>query len=83
MTAFSPGDPSTWPMTLTVHMVQAIYPSRTVGGIRKAVQKRLFVPAPMLGPDGQPRKPYCWRKVDVLRDVEGARGGSRLQMVGR
>lgn len=73
---FTATNSATWPATLTVYMVAAIYPTRTVSGIRKKCQQRTFVPAPMLGPDGKPERPYAWRKVDVLRRVEGARGSS-------
>lgn len=73
-TPFSPCDPSTWPMTLTAEQVAAIY-QRRVGGVERAVSDRTFVPAPFQ------YNPYRWRKVDVLRHVEGARG-SALKRVG-
>lgn len=78
--AFTATDPATWPATLDVYMVAAIYPTRTVSGIRKSVQARTFVPAPIFD-GGKVRRPYCWRKADILRDVEGARG-SHLRRVG-
>lgn len=59
---------------LTIDEVAAIK-RRTVAAIRKQVQRRTFVPAPA------ETRPYRWRKVDVLRYVEGARGAS-LQKVG-
>lgn len=69
MTDFSPCDSSTWGATLTADQVAAIYQCK-VGGLRKRCQERTFVPAPFR------IHPYLWRKVDVLRDVEGARGSS-------
>lgn len=75
MTAnFSPCDPATWPVVLTAEEVAAVY-RREVGGLRKACQAHGFVPAPFQ------THPYRWRKVDVLRHVEGARGSS-LRKVG-
>jgi len=67
--AFDVLDPSTWPLVLTTGQVAAIY-QRSDGGLRKACQKGQFIPAPYK------RRPWLWRKVDVLRDVEGARGMS-------
>lgn len=65
---FNPDDPDTWPITMTPHHIAAIY-QRTVGAVRKACQLQRFIPAPFK------HRPYLWRRVDVLRDVEGARGG--------
>lgn len=70
MTDFDPCTPSTWRMTLTLAQMADIY-QRPVGGIRKACQRRTFVPAPF------EKSPYRWRKVDVLRHLEGARGALR------
>lgn len=64
---FDPGDPSTWAMTLTAEQIALVY-QRKVGGIKKACQQGSFRPAPF------ETHPYRWRKVDVLRHVEGARG---------
>lgn len=75
MSAFNPLDPATWPVNLTAHEVAAIYRRRSVSGLRKACQRNQFVPAPYKV------KPYLWRRVDVIRDVEGARGGSALRRV--
>lgn len=66
MTPFSTLDTATWPITLTAEQVAAIY-QRSVLGLKKACQQRRFVPAPFR------TQPYRWRRVDVLRDVEGAR----------
>lgn len=69
MLPFNPLDSSTWLPTLTVEQVAAIY-QRSVGGIRKACQKHHkhpFHPAPFKV------QPFRWRKVDVLRDLEGGR----------
>jgi hypothetical protein len=54
-------------MTLTAEQVAAIY-QRKVGGVKKLCQQRTFVPAPFQ------KHPYRWRKVEVVRHVEGARG---------
>ncbi len=59
-------DRSTWQDCLTVPQVAAIY-QRSEGGLRKACQLHRFQPAPYKV------RPYRWRKVDVLRDLEGAR----------
>lgn len=64
---FNVADHATWPVVLTPEQVSAIY-TRSVGAIKKACQTHRFLPAPYQ------RHPYRWRKVDVLRDVEGARG---------
>lgn len=67
MTPFNIADSSTWPVVLTADHVAAIY-QRPVLGLKKACQLHRFVPAPFR------TQPYRWRKIDVLRDVEGARG---------
>jgi hypothetical protein len=67
---FHPGDSSTWPAMLTVVHVAAIFGGRSVLGLRKQCQRGTFTPLP-----AQVR-PYLWRKVDVVRHVEGQRGGS-------
>lgn len=66
---FSVCDTSTWPVLLNAAQVAAIY-QRKVGGVVRACQSGTFVPAPM---PGNPRR---WRRADVLRHVEGARGFS-------
>lgn len=66
--AFDPKDVDTWPPTMTAYHVAAIY-QRTPGGVRKAAQHHRFIPAPFKA------RPWRWRKVDVERDVIGARGG--------
>lgn len=70
--AFNRCDPSTWGAVLTIKEIALIY-TRSVPAIRKALQPssgRVFTPRPYQ------RHPYRWRKVDVLRDVEGARVGA-------
>lgn len=62
---FSAADPATWPLTLTVDQIAAIY-QRPVGGIKKACSQHRFHPAPF-------QKPYRWRKADVLRDLQSGR----------
>jgi hypothetical protein len=72
MTTFDPLDSATWAPTLTLQQVALIY-QRTPNAIRHALTpkaKRLFAPAPFQ------KHPMRWRKADVLRDVEGARGMS-------
>jgi hypothetical protein len=69
---FNPCDPSTWPLALTALQVSAIY-QRPVGGVKKCCSRGTFVPAPFL------KQPYRWRKADVLRHVEGARGGTSFR----
>lgn len=51
---------------LTAEQVAAIY-QRPILGLKKACQLKRFIPAP------SKVKPYRWRKVDVVRDVEGTR----------
>lgn len=68
MVDFNPIDSSTWPLMLTDVQIAAIF-QRAVGGIRNACKRGRFVPAPV---DGKPRR---WRRVDVVRFVEGERGG--------
>lgn len=63
---FTPLDAATWPLVLTAEQVAAIY-QRSVLGLKKSCQQQRFIPAPFR------TKPYRWRRVDVLRDVEGAR----------
>jgi hypothetical protein len=62
---FNAADDATWPLVLTPAHIGAIY-GRPVGGIKKACQLGRFIPAPYQ------RKPYRWRKADVLRDVRPA-----------
>lgn len=59
---FNAADVSTWPQTLRVEHMALIY-DRKAGGIQSACAKRSFVPAPVQ------RKPYGWRKVDVMRHL--------------
>jgi hypothetical protein len=74
MSAFDPANVATWPMVLTIQHMTAIY-SRTVIGLRKACQRGTFSPLPYR------TRPYQWRKVDVVRDVEGARQTTGLRRV--
>lgn len=68
--AFTPCDPSTWPMTLNLAQVAAIFQT-TPAGVRKKLLRLRFQPVPFA------KYPMRWRKVDVLRAVDGARGGLR------
>ena len=73
MTAFTPTDTGTWPMTLTLDQVAAIY-QRTPLAVQHALKpssRTVFTPRPFQ------KHPYRWRRVDVLRHVEGARGLQR------
>lgn len=60
-------NPDTWPVVLTADEVAAIY-RRKVLGVKKSCQDRKFKPAPCHV------QPYLWKKVDVLRDLEGKHG---------
>lgn len=64
---FDPKQPETWPLVLNAAQVAAIY-QRRPDGLRKACQLRRFLPAPYRA------KPYLWRRVEVLRDVQGLTG---------
>lgn len=66
---FNVADPATWPMVMTIDHVSEVY-DRTVKAVRESCNTQRFVPAPFLN------RPYRWRKADVLRHVEGARGSS-------
>lgn len=66
---FNTSDRSTWPMVLSIAQVSELY-GRTVRAIRSASDQGRFVPAAFLS------RPYRWRKADVLRHLEGARGTS-------
>lgn len=68
---FNLADVTTWPATLTVEEVAAIY-RRTPAAIRKACSLRRMVPMPYL------THPWRWRKSDVLRHVEGNRTAPSL-----
>lgn len=59
-------DRATWKDVLEPEHIAAIY-GRTVLALKKACQTQKFTPAPYK------TKPYRWRKVDVLRDIEGGR----------
>lgn len=77
MTPFSPADSRTWPAMLSAEQVCAIYGGVfTVSGLKKRCQREAFTPRPARV------RPYLWRKCDVVRDVEGQRGGSPLRRVG-
>jgi hypothetical protein len=78
MSDFNPNDASTWPVVLTLDQVAAIY-QRSREAIRHALKpcsRTRFTPQPFK------RSPARWRRVDVLRDVEGARVTSHLTRVG-
>lgn len=73
---FTATDSATWPALLTIDQIAAIV-QRKIYGLRKSLQQRTFQPAPMKVPGTMKLvRPYRWRKVDVLRHVEGARGSS-------
>lgn len=72
---FNVADPTTWPMVMTIEQVAALY-DRSVKSVRNYSNVGRFVPVPFL------TRPYRWRKADVLRHVEGARGSS-LRAVSR
>lgn len=67
---FSAADDSTWPLVLTIDQIAAIY-QRTVGAIRKALETQRFIPTPF------EKRPYRWRKADVIRHVVGQRAIGR------
>ena len=66
---FNVTDPQTWPMVLSIEHVGAIYGIKptTLRHYLKPKAKTPFSPQPFM------RGPYRWRKVDVLRHIEGAR----------
>lgn len=76
--SFSSCHTATWPVVLTAAQIAAIF-QRAVGGIRKSVQQRTFQPAPILTDAGTVAHPLRWRRCDVLRHVEGARGFGGLR----
>lgn len=61
---FNANESHTWPTLLTLEQVAAIW-QRPVGGIRTSVRRGTFRPMPIEG------KPHRWRRVDVLRVIEG------------
>lgn len=67
---------ASWPMVMSIDHVSALY-GRTVKAIRAHCEQGRFTPAPFLN------RPYRWRKADVLRHVEGARGSTLRQVVSR
>ncbi len=68
---FDAHDPATWPVTLTLQQVAAIY-QRSADSIRHTLTPSSrgvrFSPEPFK------HQPLRWRRVDVERDVCGARG---------
>lgn len=72
---FSAADPATWPLVMTIEQIAELY-DRSVKSVRNYSNVGRFVPAPFIN------RPYRWRKADVLRHVEGARGSS-LRAVSR
>ena len=66
---FNVADPATWPVLLNVKHLAALF-NRTPGGILRACSDHKFCPAPCQ------THPTLWRRVDVLRHIEGARGVS-------
>jgi hypothetical protein len=59
---FSVADRATWPEVLTLSHIAAIY-QRGIGGVRRDLERRTFVPAPFR------KYPYSWRKTDVERHL--------------
>lgn len=59
-----PCDRRTWGELLTADEAAAIL-RRSVGGLKKAAQQRTLVPAAFS------RRPYLWRKADVIRYLDG------------
>jgi hypothetical protein len=72
---FDVNDRATWSMVLSIANVSELY-GRSVKAIRNECGQGRFIPAPFLN------QPMRWRKADVLRHVEGARGSS-LRAVSR
>jgi hypothetical protein len=64
---FDIANPDTWPVILTAQHIADIF-HRPIGGIKTACKRKRFQPEPYQV------KPYAWRKVDVVRFVEGGRG---------
>ena len=68
--SFSPADPTTWPVVMSLEEVAAVY-RRTPEAIRHALKPQRgrvpHVALPFLN------HPMRWRKADVLRHVQGAR----------
>ncbi|HYE87396.1 MAG TPA: hypothetical protein VEA16_13635 [Vicinamibacterales bacterium] len=73
---FNACDPATWPVLLTTEQIAAVM-QLAVPTVRKRAAKGLMVPAPI--PNQTPRR---WRKVDVLRHVDGGARGQSLRRVG-
>lgn len=71
---FNAADASTWPSVMAIDEVAALY-RRSVGAVRQACESSKFQPVPFL------KRPFRWRKVDVLRHLEGARTPAQLQRV--
>lgn len=72
---FSVADPATWGMVLSLQEVAAIY------GLKPETLRHYLKPRARTAFSPQPfkRGPYRWRKVDVLRDVEGNRAVPMLR----
>lgn len=69
---FNPDDSSTWPVTLTVQHIGAIF-HKTPNGVRRSVARGRFPVTPI--PHSHP---LLWRRVDVIRIVEGVRPSLRV-----
>jgi hypothetical protein len=67
--SFNAADRSTWKDLLSLPEVAELV-GRKVGGIRKALEQRTFVPAPVH------RYPYRWAKADVIAYLD-RRAGDR------
>jgi hypothetical protein len=59
---FTPTDPLTWPVLMTVEHICIIY-NRKVGGVKRQCISGTFRPAPFM------RRPYAWRRSDVERHL--------------
>ncbi len=66
---FNTADTDTWPVLLSLEHVAEIW-QRKPRGIAHSCQQGRFIPAPIS------KKPYRWRRVDVLRFLQDGRGSS-------
>jgi hypothetical protein len=73
---FSVADQSTWPLVMFIEQIAELY-GRSAKAIRTHCDQGRFIPAPFIN------RPYRWRRADVVRHVEGARGSTLRQVVGR
>lgn len=71
MTAFDPLTRATWPELLTADEVAPIYRRKSGSAVIRAVQLHRFPVAPFQ------KYPYAWRRADVIRHLDSARGTLR------